>query len=269
MASREARVFRVLKSFWNAPGKTQWIATKIQNQRSAFIWRRFEERLHVEQRRNLAFDREHGTDTAAEMRLTDAGLPADQSVRGNVVYRPVWEADFHAALASLDIDFEGFTFVDVGSGKGKLLLLASDYPFARIIGVEFAPALHDIACRNIGVYGSPRQRCKAIEAVLADALRYELPRGPIVCLMFNAMNPATLKAWLKRVEADLSARRSPAYIVYGNLRSVREAGSAFSDVGGLQRLKRSPKLLVLANDAGMCTSSHPPRSPEQRRPAAP
>lgn len=240
-----------MQSFAQTRDKIGWMATKVENQRIRFVWRRFEKRLEIEHARNLAFDRAHDTDTAEEVQLTDAGVSADQSLRGNAVYRPVWESHFHGALASLGIDFDGFTFVDVGSGKGKLLLLASDYPFAQIVAVEYAPGLHAVARRNIAVYRSSRQRCQTIESVLADALHYELPRGPIVCFMFNAMESAALKAWLERTDEDLGGRSEPAYLVYSNLRSIREAGDAFPVVRRLRYLKRTSKLLVLVNEAGI------------------
>ena len=47
-----------------------------------------------------------------------------------------------------------FTFVDLGSGKGRTLLMASDYPFRRIIGVELLPSLHQIAQENLRQYKS-------------------------------------------------------------------------------------------------------------------
>jgi hypothetical protein len=41
-------------------------------------------------------------------------------------------------LAALPIAYDKFAFVDCGSGKGRTLLIASEFPFKFIIGVEFA-----------------------------------------------------------------------------------------------------------------------------------
>src|SRR5580693_6708790 len=54
-------------------------------------------------------------------------------------YQPTEPALFHEMLASLiqaspKIDFREFTFIDIGSGKGRALLMAADYPFRRILG---------------------------------------------------------------------------------------------------------------------------------------
>jgi hypothetical protein len=51
---------------------------------------------------------------------------------------------------------QDFTFIDLGSGKGRALLMASAYPFKRIIGVEFMPELHRVAQENIRKYTEHR-----------------------------------------------------------------------------------------------------------------
>src|SRR5690242_5062036 len=63
-------------------------------------------------------------------------------------YQPTEPAAFHEMLGRLqqqpNFRFGDFTFIDLGSGKGRTLLMASDYPFRAIIGVELLPALHQI-----------------------------------------------------------------------------------------------------------------------------
>ena len=178
------RLARLWRSFTTANDKPQWIANKIAttlytvDQRR--MWRRFGKELRKQQLVNQAFDRRHGTDTAGEIDLVETGVSAEDAARGNAVYRPVWESDFRAALVALKTTFDGFTFIDIGSGKGKLLMLASDYSFAKIIGVEYSPGLHAIAQNNIARYRSPTQRCNALESILGDALKYRLPEGPLV-----------------------------------------------------------------------------------------
>jgi hypothetical protein len=51
---------------------------------------------------------------------------------------------------------QDFTFIDLGSGKGRVLLMAAAYGFKRIIGVEFMPELHRVAEENIRKYTEHR-----------------------------------------------------------------------------------------------------------------
>src|SRR5437868_4038548 len=179
-----ARASRLLAAFARADDKLDWLADKA-------AWRGFWARLPLEQEANRAFDRRHGTDTAAEIGLTETGVASDQARQGNGVYRPLWEGTFHRALRAVGVPFDGYSFVDLGCGKGKLLMLAADYPFIRIVGVEYSPGLQAIALRNLERFRSPAQKCHRLEAVLGDARRYRLPAGPVVALIFNSFDPAT------------------------------------------------------------------------------
>ena len=79
-------------------------------------------------------------------------------------YQPTEPAAFHQMMDALGTDFSQFTFIDIGSGKGRVLLMAADYPFSRVIGVELLPALHRIAEQNIDKYCETRRRCLQVES---------------------------------------------------------------------------------------------------------
>jgi len=227
------------------------IANRLARRPIKAAWAEFEHRLPIEQKINEDFDRRHGTDTAAEIALVEAGVSPDDAVRGHSVYRPVWEGLFHDALASLGISFEGFIFVDIGSGKGKALMMAADYPFARIIGVEYSPDLHACALRNLAVYRSSTQRCFNLESVHANALEYLLPSGPIVCLVFNALEANVMRLFIKHVEGDLALREAPAYLLYTNMRHVAEIGDGLDGIRKLHRLMKTRKLIAYGNEAAL------------------
>jgi SAM-dependent methyltransferase len=103
-------------------------------------------------------------------------------------YQPTEPSLFHEMLEALHqqegFDFSGFTFVDLGSGKGRTLLMASDYAFQRVIGVELLPALNRIAQENLSSYRSPSQRCFQLESICADATTFPLPPDPLLIYLF-------------------------------------------------------------------------------------
>ena len=148
-------------------------------------------------------------------------------MRGHGYYRPVWTYPFRQAIEAIPCDLRQFTFVDYGSGKGKALLLASEYPFEEIVGVEFARPLHEAAVRNVERYSSPRQRCRAIRSVCMDARTFDPPERPLVCFFFNPFDEATLAATLERVHASVRRHPREAFIVYVNARHVAEQGRVF------------------------------------------
>jgi hypothetical protein len=78
------------------------------------------------------FDRAHGVDTDGKFGgwtyLSDLDIHSANWIDGHD-YLPTEPDRFKRVLESLDIAFEGFTFIDFGSGKGRALLMASEYPY--------------------------------------------------------------------------------------------------------------------------------------------
>ena len=100
-------------------------------------------------------------------------------------YRPTPCALFEWTLAAIDHDKSRLTFVDYGGGKGRVLLLASQYPFHAIAGIEFAEELHDDATMNIAQFPRSRMKCRNVECVLDDASQVGPPDGEAVHYFFN------------------------------------------------------------------------------------
>jgi SAM-dependent methyltransferase len=120
-------------------------------------------------------------------------------------YQPTDPALFHEMMAGLPIDFSQFTFIDIGSGKGRTLLLASEYPFRKIVGVEILAELDRAAQENIQAYKSPTKRCSQIQAICADARDFELPDEPLVLYLFNPLPEAPLLQLMERLGKSLAA----------------------------------------------------------------
>ena len=107
-----------------------------------------------------------------------------------------------------------FTFIDLGSGKGRVLLMASDYPFKKIIGVEFMPELHRAAQENIAGYANDRQRCPQIESVCMDARDFQFPDNPLVVYLFNPLSEQTFTRVLKNLRRSAEQKPRPIYNTY-------------------------------------------------------
>jgi hypothetical protein len=131
-------------------------------------------------------------------------------------YQPTEPALFKEILASLEIDFQDFTFIDIGSGKGRTLLMASDYPFRRIVGVELLSELHRVAQENIRKYKSDSQKCFALEAIRTDARDFEFPPEPTVLYLFNPLPEPGLVQLLANLEHSLQEHPRSLFVIYHN-----------------------------------------------------
>ena len=134
-------------------------------------------------------------------------------------YQPTEPALFHEmmdALAAVVGNFSEFTFIDIGSGKGRALLLAADYPFNRIVGVELLPELHRVAQENISQYKAESQKCFTIESLCGDAREFQFPPDPILLYLFNPLPDAGLEQLLANLENSLRQNPRPVYVLYHN-----------------------------------------------------
>jgi SAM-dependent methyltransferase len=169
-----------------------------------------------EQRRrrygDVEYDWDHGVDTSgATVDWRDRLLGVFHSP-----YQPTEPALFHEMLQALAIDFTDFVFVDLGSGKGRTLLMAAEYPFRRIIGVELLPALHRVAQENLRKHASPAQTCFTLEAVRGDACEFEFPSEPTVLYLFNPLPEAGLARVAENLERSLTAHPRKVFVLYHN-----------------------------------------------------
>jgi hypothetical protein len=161
------------------------------------------------------FDRAHGIETGGRIPLGNLDVEHEAWREGNR-YEAAVPSEFRDLIEKVPGPFERFTFVDLGSGKGRALLLASEYPFNRIIGVELARELHEVCLRNIEAYRSPTQRCRRIESHCADATSFPLPPEPIVLFLNNPFSDALWRRLLGGLRASLHAAPREVHVVVAN-----------------------------------------------------
>jgi len=159
------------------------------------------------------FDLRYGVETSTRVHLTDLKIDSPNWVYAGG-YWPTSTKIIHDALAALPIRFEDFVFIDFGSGKGRVLLQASDLPFRKIVGVEFAAELHDIAIQNIARYKSDGQKCREIKSVCMDFTQFKIPREPLVAFLYNPSSEAITAALAKNIAQSLAANPRELWVIY-------------------------------------------------------
>jgi hypothetical protein len=154
-------------------------------------------------------------------------------------YQPTEPALFREMIENLLVADEKFnprefTFIDIGSGKGRALLMAADYPFRRILGIELLPELHRAAQENIGRYKSDSQQCFAIEPVLGDACEFLFPPEPTVLYLFNPLPESGLAKMISKLEHSLREHPRPVFVLYHNplLEHVLTRSAVFNKIAG-------------------------------------
>src|SRR5436309_3289397 len=130
------------------------------------------------------FDEVSNTDTGgmislSSLDITSANLPFGEQYQG---INPV---EFFEAVEAVPLNRKEWTFVDLGCGKGRAVLLASLLSFKEAIGVEFSPTLAAIARENLARFRDYQQQdCQAL-IVDADAADYMFTVDKIFLYLFN------------------------------------------------------------------------------------
>jgi hypothetical protein len=202
---------------------------------------RVSRQLHADGHRS-EFDASHHVDTDGDFGgwtyLSDLDIPSPNWIDANN-YHAIDPERFNNALASIGIAFDGYTFVDYGSGKGRALLLASEYQFKEILGLEFSPELHRIAENNVRRYSSVTQKCKDIRCLNLDFVDFDLPPGPLVLFFFDPCRLRVIEQVVARIDQAAQGRSSPVYVVYVAPRTETEG--VFNASISLKEIFRSPE----------------------------
>ena len=115
-------------------------------------------------------------------------------------------------MSALPTDLEDYTFIDLGSGKGRVLFLAAQRGFRRVIGVEFAVELHRAAEENLVSSTLPQK--SRIELVLGDAGRFAFPLEPLVVHFNNPFDETVMTRVIERLTESYTKRQRPIVITY-------------------------------------------------------
>ncbi len=165
-----------------------------------------------EARREREFDERHGVDTAGIVHLAALDIVSPNKDLG-VRYQAANPALVRRLLAHIPIESGDYVFMDFGAGKGRTALLASEFPFRRIVGVEFSPELVDVARANVARFRSSAQRCRDIEFACLDAVDIEIPADPVVLFFYNPFGEPVMHRVMERVCDSLNEHPRPAYVV--------------------------------------------------------
>ena len=129
---------------------------------------------------------------------------------------PAWLV--HRALASLAIDPKQFSFVDLGAGKGRALMVASEFAFSKIVGVEISKEFCQLASENMNRYLASRGGGAPFMLCCVDAADYEFDDAPLVVFLFNPFGRNTLSNVLSNLEHSLRRRPREVFVIYINPR---------------------------------------------------
>ena len=149
-----------------------------------------------------SLDRKLGIRTNEFIDKEKSGVP-EGSVETSEHHVAVNPRVFRSALAATGVDFPDFVFVDVGSGLGRAVILATRFGFKKIIGVEISKKLNDRAIENLVTFSKKAGKTPC-ELLNMDALDYELPNQNLCIHINRPFSHELMAAFLEKIERSLS-----------------------------------------------------------------
>ena len=189
----------------------------------------------ISKARCKAWDLFHGVDTCGDVPLIALDFQHKNKTAG-LEYQSHHPRIIRAGLMALKIRYQDYSFVDFGCGKGRVLLVASEFPFRRIIGLEFAPQLAEVARGNLKSYRFGSQRCLVTEAITADAAEYELAREPQVLYFYSPFAPNVMDEIVQNIEKSLQESPRDLLVLFSGVLHMRD--SAFGSRPQYEQLQR-------------------------------
>jgi SAM-dependent methyltransferase len=168
------------------------------------------------------FDEKHGTDTGGYLspgeiatgREHDA-LNFGYSAIAPSVFREAcrrWRDTLPVAARRLT----AYSFVDLGAGKGRALLLAAEMPFRKVIGVELNAKLARIAEQNVARWSRVARPRSKIRVIQKDAAEFQWPRTPLLVFLYNPFACELVERLAAGLAAAASAGSGIADLLYSN-----------------------------------------------------
>lgn len=130
-------------------------------------------------------------------------------------YQPVRYRPFFRLFRALDIPNAG-RFVDIGSGKGKALLLAAEIGFQDILGIELFEELNMTARQNIHRYLKNKNPPIKIEVRTEDAAKYRFAQNDTVIFLNDPFANEVMENLCANLMVSFEQFRRKIYLIYKN-----------------------------------------------------
>ncbi len=147
-------------------------------------------------------------------------------------YRPTPRLVFKWAMDMLPEAINRFEFIDVGSGQGRVLLMASHYSFEKITGIEIAEELHNDALLNVAQYPRTHMKCRDINPLHLSAMRLEIPSQDTVFFLNNPFQLSMLERFVGQIVRSYKHSPRRFYIICVDCRDEH----IFDDTGIFEKV---------------------------------
>lgn len=154
------------------------------------------------------------TSRAAPRVALNSGSELDRYSRGLVASAP---SVIRKCLDVIGIDLD-MDFIDLGCGKGRPMVVAAEFPFRSLTGIELSPYISKLARRNIARLHPKERYGDRMSIVEGDASKPDLGTAPaIVLFLYHSFDRPLVETLVAHLDAALSnAPGRKVWLIYYN-----------------------------------------------------
>jgi SAM-dependent methyltransferase len=145
-----------------------------------------------------------------------------------------------------ELPIESYTFIDIGCGKGRAVMLATELPFKEVIGIDLSPDLVQIAASNLEIWNAAGHAKSPARVLRADATEFDLPDTPCLIYLSNPFAEPVVKILIEQIDRSFTAHPRPLDVIY----FTPKAGHLFEQHPAYRELWNEP-IPMSADDAAV------------------
>lgn len=190
---------------------------------------------------DLNFDQVRGIETSEVIPVDDLKI-SERISASAVEYVGTHVKTFECMMKTIKVDPRKMSFVDIGAGKGRVLILASEYGFPSVTGVEVSPVAFDHGTNNLRSYFECKHEKAVAHLVLEDACTFTFPKGNLMIFLCNPFGGQVLSRFLEHLMDAARSENRRILLVYDY------PWSAESELSKHQWLERTHMFRTLSKD---------------------
>jgi 16S rRNA G966 N2-methylase RsmD len=162
---------------------------------------------------DLFFDYKYKVETINTIMLDELDIDSPNKVHGRY-YEGTNTFIFKRMFPHIPVNVANSCIVDFGSGKGKVMLLAAERGFRKVMGVEFSGQLVDICRKNLEIFKRRTKSKTEFEVFNMDAAEFEIPSEANLLFFSNPFDEALITRVIENMLRSLEKHPREIVVVH-------------------------------------------------------
>jgi SAM-dependent methyltransferase len=163
------------------------------------------------------FDLRYGVKTSEHIAAKHIA-PTPEFSEKMIDYEPVQPSVVRQSINLLRIPstLKEYDFIDLGCGKGRATIVASEFPFNQVMGVEISSRLASIARENAKIISNRYPNRPNIEIIEGNAVDFPASNKKVILFLYNPFVPELVDQLARNIEQKFENDIQHMFVIYHN-----------------------------------------------------